>query len=224
MRNKITHQKAGKFRDLEYGVDLYAYKYQGELCPYVILDDHKSKRIAAYHAIRLDLMECKECLDYININRKENSLPKFVTTAILFKAISQYAKCFNEANGGRGTYFDIQVFKGAPPQMIITHKELMDIRDSYLAHAANKYEKMYLIGILNPEQFGRGMRTNHIIVQKLQGITKSLDPYLALIDYLIDFVERKTDSLERTPYLEQIGIDAMYNRSKLPPIDGIKAH
>ncbi len=108
------------------------YQVNGEPVPHVILESAISKQYSGYRMIAKDLDLVEQGIKWLKANElsKIDIIAQSVTTFVVIT----YGKCFCEADS-RNFKLDKGAFKYCTQAQKDLHKELMDIRHNYIAHA-----------------------------------------------------------------------------------------
>jgi len=194
----------------------------GKICRYHILKDKISRQAAAYASIKIDLIECKQSIEYLKSIKEISQIPKFAKTSLLFSSVILYAKCFTSGEG-RGTSIQKKdVFKGINPSHINFHHEVIKLRNKYLAHAGNSnHESRALILTLNPDVENKRIEETKFVGIKLKDDDSNLDSYIDLFDVVISHVDSKIENLKSKiqDEVDKLDINDIYDNSKLPEKD-----
>ncbi len=209
------------FYDEEEDLMLNVYEHKdGGICPYFILKGKVFKQAAAYISMKKDLYECVVSIKYLMSINDNANIPQIAKSSLLFSSIMKYAKCFTSGEG-RGTSLNFNaIFKGDGQEHFDFHNQTMDLRHSYLAHAGNSaHESRALMAILSPDYDNKTIETIIYAGFRLKDDDSHLDNYLKLYEYVKSKVDEKTEALQEivNQKAEEIDIEEMYNKSKLPP-------
>lgn len=140
---------------------------EGEIYPYFIANSTIAKRLSGLSQIMHDLEQAKELM--ILINHVENG---DIKNSLWLSAVVTYAKCFVSASNGRGIKLEDKHVKKFNTESLEYHKELMELRHSYFAHAGDSESIRARIGIiLSPTYKGKKVLWANSIMLKQQSIT-----------------------------------------------------
>jgi hypothetical protein len=111
----------------------------GRPCPYLYADDDPldkvAKRCKALHMIRQDLHAAIELTEAMQSAQS----PSIISDAIWHAAIMSYGRCFANADG-RGITLNIKDVRAFNPAAESFHKQMIGLRNEYVAHAGNHGE------------------------------------------------------------------------------------
>ncbi len=185
-------------------------------CPYTILDNPKAKNLAGLYAIRQDLIESREAIQYLIDHPLSEHI---IRKNLLFSAIMQYAKSYTASKNRWAQLDSKQVFKGREPLFEEFHNQIMTLRDQYLAHAGEShYETRLMVAYLNPDLTNKKIEEVLYNSLRLMNDDSNLNLYSVMIDIVINQVEsrivtgRKNQALE----LESFGVEYLYNQAIVP--------
>ena len=169
----------------------------GQICPYFLPQDPIFKQGAAYASIYGDLKDCIEAIEYLKGIMGRNIVPKMVETSILFSSVVKYARCFNKAEG-RGTSLNSKaVFKEGREGFQKFHREVMNLRNKYIAHAGDSgLDNGAIMLVLNPSIENRGIEKMVLARMSLQDDDPRINDYLTLFKEVQSHVESKLNVLK----------------------------
>ena len=145
--SKTNNQKikplanGGYFTPSETGSYSIGFDKDGKDCPYIVLNEPKSKRCCGLMMIESELTQAIEYVKLINDNNNGHMNLSYWQTAIMC-----YARCFSSSSG-RGTTLNRKHILAAKCSDKM-HSEIMDLRNEYIAHAGNNDEVNYGISLV----------------------------------------------------------------------------
>lgn len=186
-----------------------------EACPYVVVNGKFTRQVTAYYSLQGDLLEAQAMIFYL----KENPVIPMVVKASMFKAfIAQYAKCFTSAKGRKVKLEPGAVFS-KQEDLLEIHKEVMDIRHNYIAHAGEgKYEYGAMVVHLNPD-FSNPLLVGSIYAElKFMDHSRKLSGYDDLCKIALEYVKSKLEKLfpSYDKALDSMDLQELYSKSKTP--------
>lgn len=188
----------------------------GNICPYHILENPRSRNAAGLYAIRQDLIETHQAIQYLIDNP---DAPPIIKKNLLFSAVVQYAKAYT-ASKNRWAQLDAnEVFKGQPPGALQFHNDTMEIRNQYLAHAGDSpHESRVMVALLNPDLENKGIETIFYNSFKLMNDDFNLKHYKAMVEIAINHVENRIQEgkAQHDDEVKAIGLDKLYAESTTP--------
>ncbi|MDB5286201.1 MAG: hypothetical protein JWR05_1150 [Mucilaginibacter sp.] len=186
----------------------------------ILLKSNKAKIYAAYILINKDLDLVLSALSSLN-----ESDPLIIQQSISFFAIINYAKCFVR-NNGRGTSLNTEtVFKHADILIKNTHKNNIDLRMDYVAHAGNLFEKCAVTATLyynnsevdsSTDLYGLRIGANLLYLKALDD--NSVVDFVSLCNFVKAHVETRLKALENQLQEEtwELGENELFTKSFLP--------
>ena len=161
---------------------------EGVLLPYYLISTPKAKRYAGLRLILKDLNLVKSAISELqDLKNKESS--NISKRALSFYAVVTYAKCYTEANGGRGVQLNSSdTLKSCTSDLKLLHEKLMAIRNKYVAHAGfSGYEQNPVVASLDPNTFSIVEIRDNMV--DIRDIDSELQSFYQLVCSVILFVE-----------------------------------
>ncbi len=183
-------------------------------CQYVVLEDKYAKQKAAYHLIHGDLSEVQGMIHYL---QKNPNIPRIVQYSMYKAIIIQYAKCYTNADKRKVKLDSKAVFK-SNKDLLEVHKEVMDMRHNYMAHAGEgKYEYGAMIAHLYPDTSNPMLIATNYAELKFMDHSRKLSGYSDLCKTALTYVILKNESLTSAfdKELESTGLKELYHKSKI---------
>jgi len=152
-----------------------------------------SKRLASFAMIREDVLFSKSAFESLIQLKAQAEQDSIIISSLYYAAIIQYGRCFNENKGGHSKLEPSDIFTDQDVEVNKTHTELMDLRNSFVAHRDdNEYEQAVVIMQI-PKENAEESRVGFII-KSLKTISPSeekLQSYIELCNYLMPKIEEK---------------------------------
>ncbi|GJM17206.1 MAG: hypothetical protein DHS20C13_25330 [Thermodesulfobacteriota bacterium] len=194
-------------------------------CWYYLLEGPIFKQAGAYAAIKRDLNDCKNAVDLLIKDINDPHFLDIIKTSLSFATIIKYSRCFNTGKG-RGTSLNsAQLFRGLDPMHLDFHKEIMEIRNKYLAHAGESpYETGTMMLILNPDAENKEIKHTRFSGFSLKDDDSNLNKYKKIIEIVIQYVDDKIEYLK--PLINKMVLDldlnVIYQNANVPDPDRLK--
>lgn len=184
---------------------------EGEICPYFIADSPIAKRLSGLAQIMHDLSHAKELMTLIE--QVDNDDIKY---SLWLSSVVTYAKCFVSADG-RGVKLEEQHISKFNPEALSYHQQLIDLRNSYFAHAGDSESIRARIGIiLAPLSKDKKVLWANYIMLKQQSITtENAKMFCVLCDGIYKIVEEmsaKTHEKVLSEYTK-MDVDILYEKA-----------
>jgi len=203
-----------KYIKLENGAYCRLYKDEnGRPRGYIELKSHNAKLYAGYILIRKDLELIIEAISQL----KSNNNNKITSQSLSFFSIVTYAKCFT-SNSGRGPSLNFKaVFKIAENELTIEHERILSLRNDYVAHAGNSFEKCAITGTINMEIGGMHLEGNLLYVTNIG----TLDIFLKLCEYVKLYVQDKIKDFESKIFkdFQELSYEGIMDQIKFPNLN-----
>ena len=185
---------------------------EGEICPYFIADSPIAKRLSGLSQIMHDLSQARELMTLID--RVDNDEIKY---SLWLSSVVTYAKCFVSANNGRGIKLEEEHVNKFNPESLNYHKELIELRHSYFAHAGDSESIRARIGIiLSPIHREKEVLWANYIMLKQQIITnENVKLFCFLCEGIYEVVEdisNKTHEKLLEEY-RKMDVDLLYKKA-----------
>jgi len=203
-----------KYIRLENGAYYRLYKdVNGNPRGYIELKSHNAKLYAGYILIRKDLELVIEAISQL----KSNNNSKITSQSLSFFSIVTYSKCF-ASNSGRGPSLNFrEVFKAAGDELTIEHNRILNLRNDYVAHAGNSFERCVITGTIIMEIGGMHLEGNLSYVTNIG----TLDVFLKLCEYVQLFVQGKIKVFENKIFkdFQKLSYEQIMAQTKLPELN-----
>lgn len=188
------------------------------------------KELSSWALIQNDLEKAKRAL--VRILDTANSAddlrlfdpmnPECIEQESLFIAsIITYGKCFAEARGRSVRLNYKSVLKGKYANKIDVHKEMIEVRNKYIAHGdSSPYEYIAVNAALSPQLDQKGIATVYFSKFSTAGLTPAAaSKFIEVIEIFEEFVEKNvSDCLKKVRRIvEQAPIDDVYQYAIFPP-------
>lgn len=191
----------------------------GAICPYYCLKGKIFKHAAAYISIKADIHQCIHSLKCLMAFKDDPYFPQVAKSSLLFASVIKYARCFTEAEG-RGTSLNsAHVFKDSRQIYLSFHKNIMELRNQYLAHAGeNAPESRIMIALLNPDKNDKKRLTIMYAGMGLKDDDLNLHKYISLYQTAFEYADEKCEQLRPriNEEADKIDIEEMYAKCKTP--------
>ncbi len=189
--------------------------HDGKVCPYAIVSGRYTKLVTAYHSIRGDLLDAKAMISYVQNNP---GVPPIVKTSMFKSFIIQYSKCFTQAKGRKVKVEAESVFR-EHDELLVIHKEVIQMRHNYIAHAGEgKYEYGAMVIYLTPDIETPSIERIFYSDLKFMDHSLEIPGYFRICECVLEYLDSKLEKL--APFFDQelngIEINELYIRSKTP--------
>lgn len=185
---------------------------EGEICPYFIASSPIAKRLSGLTQIMHDLKEAKDLMSLVE--KVDNEELKY---SLWLSAVMTYAKCFASTKGRRIKLEETHVVKFNPTSLNY-HKGLIELRNTYFAHAGESERVRARIGIiLSPEHKGKKVLwANHIMLKQQMITSEDVNLFCILCDGLYNVVEKTSEKVHEKVLEEYkaMNIDSLYEKAK----------
>lgn len=198
-------------------LNVIAYDNDGRECPIFEYNSSIASRYRALRQIRNDIGELFIMLKYLE-NSDNNKIVEIVRQSVNVAFIVSYGKLFTASNAGRKLVGKTNAdLKGATPEQICLHNEIMNLRHEFIAHAGNNdFERSPTLCVLKPRKGNKALLDTFFPNQKLHSQSDSMiGDYLGLISVLAENIERKIDKTKckLAEEIARYSIDDMYDKS-----------
>ncbi len=213
---RVMKQLPFMYWDQEKELYVGVHEKDGAICPYYILENPRSRNAAGLYAIRQDLTEARNAIQYL-IDQPD-SLP-IIKKNLLFSAVVQYAKAYTGSQDRWAQLNSNQVFQGWHLEAMEFHNATMALRHQYLAHAGDSpHESRVLVALLNPDTENKNIESVFYNSFKLINDDSNLDRYIAMIEIAINYVENKLmiNKVSHDAEVAALDLGTMYAASKTP--------
>jgi len=184
----------------------------GNKCPFIFADTPLAKRLSGLTQIMDDLLHAKELVNLIST--VENTEVQY---SLWMSAVVTYGKCFATAKG-RKIKLEEKHVKNSCPDAFDFHKDLLNLRNEFFAHAGNNdYERANIAVILCPDINNKAViAVNHLNIKKLSVTNKFIKPFSYLCSELYKIVEELGKPVHKKILKEyqNKNIDELYILSK----------
>jgi hypothetical protein len=202
--------------------------------PYTKLDKEipEVKELSSWVRIQNDLEKAKRALlRILEINNSvdltnspilsDSSDPQSIEQEALFiSAIVTYGKCFNEGKGRVVRLKHTQVLRGTHETQVAVHKEMIRIRNKYIAHGdLSQHEQVSVRVALSPNLENKGVMTSYYAKTLTAGLsTDDTNKYIHVIEIYEKFVEENVDKcLKMIRHVAgSLDIDDLYKDAVFP--------
>jgi hypothetical protein len=188
----------------------------GRACPYVAADSPIARTLKVYYSIQGDLQEVQAMINYLNSN---NVIPEIVRTSMYKSIIIQYSKCYTQPTKGRKQKLESNYVFGDNAELMKTHKELMELRNTLVAHAGEgKYDNGEMVIQLNPDNSNKFIIASAFVGLKFMDHSMKLPGYAKICEYSLNHVNAKIERLlsEFDKELAGMDVEELYIKSKSP--------
>ncbi len=186
----------------------------GEVHPCVTLKGRAVDRLAGLSLIYKDLMVANEMFRLTDPSLKKRCVQD---QALLLAAVSTYTKAFTSADG-RATSLDAKhVFKETP-DLLRSHHELMELRNSYVAHGGlSLNEQIQIFAILSPDEKNKkilGISGQILYLGQISGADKAA--FLEVVAHVLKHVQSKIEGANKhvAQKPHEIPINSLYEALK----------
>ena len=112
--------------------------------PFMLIDTPEAKRFAGFILMNKDIDLVLEAID--QMANYENSL--IIQQSLMFFAVVTYAKCFTTNDGSRPSLDVNYIFKESDQVLKEEHDRIINLRNSYVAHAGNEFDHCTVVGTI----------------------------------------------------------------------------
>ena len=158
----------------------------GNKCPFIFFFFSLAKRLSGLTQIMDDLLHAKELIQLVSTVEEGE-----IQYSLWMSAVVTYGKCFATAKG-RKIKLEEKHIKDTCPDALSFHKDLMELRNEFFAHAGNNdYELSNVAVILSHDLNNKAViGVNHINIKK-RGVTDEfITPFSHLCSELYKVVEK----------------------------------
>lgn len=156
---------------------------------FMLIETAEAKRFAGFTLIKKDLDLVLESIEQM----ASYEYKLIVQQSLMFFSIVTYAKCFTQNEGARPSLNFDDVFKGAEQKLIGEHERIMNLRNGYIAHAGNEFDRCNIVGtVVASGWVNLGIDINcqlsHVVT-----MTPKLEEFKNLCLYIQEAVKKKSD-------------------------------
>jgi len=171
------------------------YTHKGVVCPFVIPQGTEVVELESWALIRNDLNCALESFKFIN-EVQFGDQSETIKRSLLFAAIISYAKPFSEGRGRVCRLRKDDVFSGKGEYKSI-HNQIIKLRNKYVAHGdKTKLEQAMIRVALSPNTDQKEVLDIYHMVVSTAGLeTNTIENYVAVTGYVLDFVKEKVANL-----------------------------
>ena len=192
-------------------------EFEGEICPYVSVENRIGKRLVGYEIIKRDLKCCLQILEALESKIIDEPM---LLNALWESFITKYGRCFADANRGRGIKLEGKdIFENDMDNFKEHHEYLICERNNFSAHAGDSDSDLYEVRLaLKPAAKGKeryGFYISRDIA--ISATLEALSEHKNLVEHIVIFVDNKLDEIYKRikEEYEKVDIDELYKNSKI---------
>jgi len=190
----------------------------GNVCGYSLLKDGLFRQAAAYASMKRDLNDCIETLKILSSDDLDK-MPQIVKSSLMFSLIVKYVRLFNSGKGRGVSLNRKDVIKPLGENLSNFHDSVVEIRNTYLAHAGDgDYETRAIALILNPEIDDKKILKTRYTGFSLKDDEENIEKYIELIESVHRHVDEKINEIRKLVQEEvgKLDIEEIYENAYFP--------
>lgn len=161
----------------------------------IISPSFMSKKLSTYMLIQEDLLFVRKNAELLIFIKNEKQKNEHFEETLWYSLISLYGRCFTDSSHSKKPKLETNDLFNSSNDELETHKKLMDIRHTFIAHRGDNDNELPIVYLKIPKNESIKQNNTPFQIITTRYTTESIEflkEIISLTDFIIKKVDKKT--------------------------------